>query len=215
MYYTLLEFKMAIVTYNQISKTLTNKIAALFAKNYTIACTTDNSLILYNPANKHYYKIARSDTYKYINTLSESVLCEYVRIYEYNTLYDARQYNNGIEISEQLYYTIKPNVFTDSVDELLKIFNLRKERESLKSGYSSIPIITINHSKLNLIAQFKIMECVHKVRGFKNAKFSDIEKIILTKRKLTGPLHAEITVNYNNNVKCIKLWVARRITTYS
>lgn len=202
---------MAIVTYNQISKILTNKIAALFAKNYTIACTVDNSLILYNPANKHYYKITRSDTYKYIHTLSESILCEYIRLSEYCTLYDARHYNSNVAISEQLYYRIKPDVYTDSLDEYSKIFNLRKERETLKSGYSNIPIVTINHSKLNLIAQFKIMECVHKVRGFKNAKFSDIEKIILTKRKLTGPLHAEITVNYNNNVKCIKLWVARRI----
>lgn len=212
---------MAIFISDHFNKVMTDQAAKLFAEGYVIDFIGNygESLTFYHPKDKqrYYYCLYTSYGTKGVSasygagsrtefSRTEYPLCASIRFAKYNERYDARYNYRATIISEQCFYKVfsnnKGTYYTDSVEELFKIMDLRNERAELSCELArcknAMCNFTINHKKLKLTTQFKIMEHIHKQYGFKSAKFSDIEKIVMTKYGNRTRV-AEITVKDKNN----------------
>lgn len=215
---------MAIFCADHFNKVMTDEAAKLFAEGYIIEFIGNygESLTFYNPKDKQHYYYCLYTTYKTrrvsssdsTNSRTEYPVCAVIQLAKYNERYDARYNYRATVLNEQCFYKVfsnnKGTYYTDSVDELFKIIDLRIARAQLNCELSRCKTtmcdFTINHKKLKLTTQFKIMEHIHRQHGFKSAKFSDIEKIVMTKQGMHTRVAEIIVKDKNNSSSLIRMY---------
>lgn len=141
-----------------------------------------------------------------------------VKKYKYDGKYTRTFWpDEGDFVSEKIFYVVKAGKsFTDSVDEINDIYNLRNKRRDLKpkdnnSDYTYCRKIAINKLPEDFIDN--IMEKINKIRGFKRASATCIKSVLLykesyynySKRCTTYKLKG--TVNYSFNGRTGNIYI--------
>ena len=141
--------------------------------------------------------------------------CDVMRVvankYEWNGTYTSKSlwldYDN-ITLSTKSFYHIKQNtVYTDSEDELISIYELRKSRNQNKTENDSVKTFKLNQCSADFVD--RIMCRVNSIRGFKRATASCITKIIAYRESPyysnVPKYQGEITVSFNGRHAYIHL----------
>lgn len=96
------------------------------------------------------------------------------------------------------FYNHRKSVFVSSEEELKQIRNLIRDRRQ-NVGVDNSKIVTdVKLQKVPLITQFKIMDRIRAVRGFKKAAYSNVTNIQLVKVN-KNKIYARVSFKLNDN----------------
>lgn len=201
---------MAVVLKNEIHRKYSNYVKDYLDRGYTIlpGVGSSCSIVLSNGKDENDRILI-----KLTDSFDRDYLCNVFKIMVIPQRKIATEFrHHGFYIQEgealhcNCYYAVTSDgVFVSSKGELQQIRNLKRDRNQNNNRVTSSKTITdIKLQNVPLITQFKIMNRIHAIRGFKKATYNNITSIRLVKCN-RDKIHAKVSFELNGKFGSIIL----------
>lgn len=200
---------MAVVLKNEIHRKYSNYVKDYLDRGYNIipGVGSSCSIVLSNGKNENdRVLICLTDGF------DRNYLCNVFKItvipqrkiaseFRYHGFY----IQDGEALHCDCYYAVASDgVFVSSEEELQQIRNLKKARNQIVRVDNSKVVTIVNLQNVPLITQFKIMNRIHAIRGFKKATYSNVTSIQLVKLN-RNKIYAKVSFELNGKFGSITL----------
>lgn len=200
---------MAVVLKNELHKKFSNYVKEYLDKGYTIIPGIGSDVVVLSNSKDEYDRIS----IRFTDCYDRNYLCTVFKIIvtQHKIGNDSRFcFQNPETLHCDTYYTIREfynrrkDVFVSSEEELKQIRNITMVRKQ-NTGVDNSKIVTdVKLQNVPLITQFKIMDRIRAVRGFKKATYSNVTKIQLVKVN-KNKIYARVCFELNDRFDSIIL----------
>ena len=201
---------MAVVLKNELHKKFSNYVKEYLDKGYFILPGVGSDVIVLSNSKDENDRIA----IRYTDGYDRNYLCTLFKITVTQHKIDSGSrffFQNGEPLHCDCFYCIREfynglrkDVYVSSEDELKQIRNLVRERKQNAVEDSTKIVTDIKLQNVPLITQFKIMNRIRAVRGFKKATYNNVTKIQLVKAN-KNKIYARVFIELNDRFDSIIL----------
>lgn len=201
---------MAVVLKNELHKRFSNYVKEYLDKGYFILTGIGSDVVVLSNSKDENDRIS----IRYTDGYDRNYLCTLFKITVTQHKIDRGSrffFQNGEPLHSDCFYCIKEfyngirkDVFVSSEEELKQIRSITVARKQ-NTGIDNSKIVTdVKLQKVPLITQFKIMDRIRAVRGFKKATYSNVTKIQLVKAN-KNKIYARVCFELNDRFDSIIL----------
>lgn len=199
---------MAVVLKNELHKKFSNYVKEYLNRGYTIIPGVGSDVVVLSNNKDESDRIS----VRFTDWYDRNYLCTVFKIIvTRQNVGESRPYFfEGDTLHCDTYYTVREfynrrkDVFVSSEEELKQIRNITNARKQNTSIDNSKIVTDVKLQNVPLITQFKIMDRIRAIRGFKKATYSNVTSIQLVKVN-KNKIYARIRFELNGRFDSIIL----------